>query len=104
MENSDIFDTHREAMQYQTIWDMDQFIDLDAEVMPHPRPVIYYPYYSGHFERMTWLPTYCKSNKLRDVWAAIERAHIKSGDWHQFIEEISAKDEDQGTYRVFVGS
>lgn len=104
MENSDIFEAHREAQDYQTIWDMDQFIDLDAQATPHPAPVVLYPYYSKHFERVTWIPAECKSNSVRDVWAAIEQAHIISGDWHQFIEAIDPHDEAKGIYRVFVGS
>ena len=104
MENSDIFEAHREAQNYQTIWDMDEFIDLDAEAVAHPRPVILYPYYSRHFEKVIRVRAYCKSNSVRDVWEAIERAHIKTGDWHQFIEAIDPHDEAQGTYRVFVGS
>tara|TARA_Y100000385_G_C12789742_1_gene507106 strand:- start:60 stop:374 length:315 start_codon:yes stop_codon:yes gene_type:complete len=104
MENSDIFDAHREAQDYSTIWDMDQFTNLDAEVVTHPRPVILYPYYSSHFEQVIRVRSYCKSNSLRDVWAAIEHAHIKTGDWHQFIETIEPHDEAQGIYRVFVGS
>ena len=106
MENSDIFFDYGEAQGYQTTWAMDEFLHLDSEVTPHPTPIIYYPYYNGDFERVTWLPVRCKSNKLRDVWAAIERAHVKSGDWHQFIEAIWPHDEEDrnGTYHVFLGS
>ena len=104
MKNSDTFYAYREALEYHTMWDMDQFTGLDAEVTPHPEPVIYYPYYNRHFEKVTYLPVRCKSNKLRDVWAAIERTHVKSGDWHQFIEAIWPHEKVLGGYHIFLGS
>ena len=105
MTNSEcLFRTHRDAMDYHTLWDFEGFDSLDAEVVSHPTPTLLYPYYSGHFERVTRIPVHCKSNKLRDVWAALERAHHKCGDYHQFIEDISPVDEAKGTYTVFLGS
>ena len=102
---SDLFDDHRDAMDITTLWEFGGFDSLDAEVVSHPTPTIIYPYYRlvRPYLREE-LHCRCKSNKLRHVWAALERAYHKSGDWHQFIEDISPVDEAKGTYTVFLGS
>jgi len=103
---SDLFDDHRDAMDITTLWEFGGFDSLDAEVVSHPTPTILYSYYS--LARPDYLGEelrcLCKSNKLRDVWAALERAYHKSGDWHHFIEDIRPVDEAKGIYTVFMGS
>ena len=102
---SDLFDDHRDAMDITTLWEFGGFDSLDAEVVSHPTPTIIYPYYRlvRPYLREE-LHCRCKSNKLRHVWAALERAYHIAGDWHHFIEVIRPVDEAKGIYKVFMGS